>query len=76
MSERDSLLDRLIGGAIHESEDPRAAQFVRGLALGALVGAAIAGSTLWGRRRAAAERGQAAAEIPPALPPEPAPRRR
>jgi hypothetical protein len=25
--------------------------FHRGLALGALVGAAIAGSTLWGRRR-------------------------
>ena len=35
-------------------DDPRAATFVRGLVLGALVGAAIAGSTIWQRRRAAA----------------------
>ncbi|HEX8938861.1 MAG TPA: hypothetical protein VF763_01760 [Candidatus Limnocylindrales bacterium] len=31
--------------------DPRTATFVRGLSVGALVGAAIAGSTLWGRLR-------------------------
>jgi hypothetical protein len=31
--------------------DPRLTAFARGLALGALAGAAIAGSTLWGRRR-------------------------
>ena len=55
MSDRDSLLDRLTGGATGPSEDPRAAQFVRGLAIGALVGAAIAGSALLQRRRAAAE---------------------
>jgi hypothetical protein len=51
VSDRESLVDRLIGAA-GEGEDPRAAQFVRGLALGALVGAAIAGSTIWQRRRA------------------------
>ena len=32
--------------------DPRLLAFVRGLALGALVGAAIAGSSLWRGRRA------------------------
>jgi hypothetical protein len=31
--------------------DPRLTAFARGLALGALAGAAIAGSTLWNRRR-------------------------
>ncbi|HEX7430870.1 MAG TPA: hypothetical protein VF293_01650 [Candidatus Limnocylindrales bacterium] len=31
--------------------DPRLLAFARGLALGALVGAAIAGSGLWNRRR-------------------------
>jgi hypothetical protein len=30
--------------------DPRVATFARGLVLGALVGAAIAGSTIWQRR--------------------------
>jgi hypothetical protein len=30
--------------------DPRLVAFARGLALGALVGAAIAGSTVWNRR--------------------------
>jgi hypothetical protein len=39
-------------------DDPRAATFVRGLVLGALVGAAIAGSTIWQRRRAAAGIGE------------------
>jgi len=56
MSERESLLDRLTGGASAPADDPRAAQFVRGLALGALVGAAIAGSTIWQRRQS--RRGQ------------------
>ena len=56
MSDGDSLLDRLTGGATGPSEDPRAAQFVRGLAIGAFVGAAIAGTALVQRRRAAAER--------------------
>jgi hypothetical protein len=34
----------------------KGASFHRGLALGALVGAAIAGSTLWGRIREARQR--------------------
>jgi len=34
-----------------EHEQPRIAKFLRGLAIGALVGAAIAGSTIWQRRR-------------------------
>jgi hypothetical protein len=52
MSKRDSPgLDRLARVADQAiGEDPRAATFVRGLALGALVGAAIAGSTIWQRR--------------------------
>jgi hypothetical protein len=37
----------------------RAVSFHRGLALGALVGSAIAGSTLWGRIRDARERSAA-----------------
>jgi hypothetical protein len=60
VSDRESLLDRLIGGPAAPGDDPRAAQFVRGLAIGALVGAAIAGSTLWQRRRGGDRRG-----IPP-----------
>jgi hypothetical protein len=36
------------------ADDPRAATFMRGLVLGALVGAAIAGSTIWQRRRSRA----------------------
>jgi len=56
MSERESLLDRLTGGVSAPGDDPRVAQFVRGLALGALVGAAIAGSTIWQRRQS--RRGQ------------------
>jgi hypothetical protein len=56
VSDRDSIVDRLIGPAV-AGEDPRAAQFVRGLALGALVGAAIAGSTIWQRRRASGRPG-------------------
>ena len=44
----DRLL-RVVEGA--SDDDVRATTFVRGLALGALVGAAIAGSTIWQRRR-------------------------
>ena len=52
MSKRGSQgLDRLTRVADEAiGDDPRAATFVRGLALGALVGAAIAGSTIWQRR--------------------------
>jgi hypothetical protein len=32
-------------------EQPRMSTFIRGLTIGALVGAAIAGSTIWQRRR-------------------------
>ena len=39
-------LSELLGGESHDSR-----RFLRGLALGALVGAAIAGSTIWQRRR-------------------------
>jgi hypothetical protein len=48
------------------SELLEAASFHRGLALGAFIGAAIAGSTLWTRLREAqrASRGQAPAEAP------------
>jgi len=59
--DRASLIDRLTGGATTSGDDPRAAQFVRGLALGALVGAAIAGSTIWQRR-------QSRRELPPGAP--------
>jgi len=45
-------LDRLIRVVEQATDDDvRATNFVRGLALGALVGAAIAGSTIWQRRR-------------------------
>lgn len=64
MSDRDSLLDRLTGGASAPGDDPRVAQFVRGLALGALVGAAIAGSTIWQRRHGRR------AELPPPADPD------
>jgi hypothetical protein len=51
VSDRGSILDRLPGGETGPDEDPRVAQFVRGLAIGALVGAAIAGSMFLQRRR-------------------------
>jgi hypothetical protein len=38
----------LLPGA--DAADPRLTQFLRGLTMGALVGAAIAGSAIWGRR--------------------------
>lgn len=39
---------------LESAHDERAGSFTRGLAIGALVGAAIAGSALWQRRQAAA----------------------
>ena len=46
---RRGILDGIAGQAPADAEET--ATFMRGLALGALVGAAIAGSTLWNRRR-------------------------
>jgi hypothetical protein len=43
---------RALSGASREA-DERASTFARGLALGALVGAAIAGSAIWQRRHVA-----------------------
>lgn len=52
MSDSDPLLQRLSRAAdAATGDDERAATFARGLILGALVGAAIAGSTMWQRRR-------------------------
>jgi hypothetical protein len=52
MSDRGPILERLSRVAEAASgDDQRAATFARGLVLGALVGAAIAGSTIWQRRR-------------------------
>jgi hypothetical protein len=48
----DALIRSLVGGSGEEDRDQRASTFARGLALGALVGAAIAGSTIWQRRQA------------------------
>jgi hypothetical protein len=45
------LLGRGRSGSDAAPTDRRLMAFARGLALGALVGAAIAGSTLWNRRR-------------------------
>ena len=54
MSGTDPLLERLSRAAeAVTGDDQRATTFARGLILGALVGAAIAGSTLWQRRRQA-----------------------
>jgi hypothetical protein len=54
----ETLIRAVAGGSSDEERDRRASTFARGLAMGALVGAAIAGSTIWGRRQAAAERRQ------------------
>ena len=50
----ESLIRAVAGGSA-EDRDERASTFARGLALGALVGAAIAGSTIWQRRHARRE---------------------
>jgi hypothetical protein len=44
----EALIRAIAGGS--RDDDQRATTFARGLALGALVGAAIAGSTIWQRR--------------------------
>jgi hypothetical protein len=54
VTDNDSLIARLSQAAeAVTGDDQRAATFARGLILGALVGAAIAGSTIWQRRRQA-----------------------
>ena len=50
----EALVRAVAGGAGDEDREQRASTFARGLALGALVGAAIAGSTIWQRRIAKA----------------------
>jgi hypothetical protein len=51
MSKGSEAFERLVRAAERPSDDDvRASTFARGLALGALVGAAIAGSTIWQRR--------------------------
>ncbi len=50
----ESLIRSVTGGASPEERDQRASTFARGLAIGALVGAAIAGSTIWQRRQGGA----------------------
>jgi hypothetical protein len=62
----DALIRSLVGGSGDEDRDQRASTFARGLALGALVGAAIAGSTIWQRRQA-----QRIGRGRPAEPPDP-----
>jgi hypothetical protein len=67
MSDRDTLLNpleavvRAVAGR-QDDVDQRASTFARGLALGALVGAAIAGSTIWQRRQIRAAHHEHAAE--------------
>jgi hypothetical protein len=50
---------RAIAGGSGTERDERASTFARGLGLGALVGAAIAGSTIWQRRHARARNADA-----------------
>jgi hypothetical protein len=53
VSDRGDLVERLariVEQRATGDDDVRASTFARGLALGALVGAAIAGSTIWQRR--------------------------
>jgi hypothetical protein len=48
----ESLVRSLVGGTGDDERDQRTSTFARGVALGVLVGAAIAGSTIWQRRQA------------------------
>jgi hypothetical protein len=53
VSRDNDPLERLVSIVENASgDDVRATNFVRGLVLGALVGAAVAGSTIWQRRHA------------------------
>ena len=61
-------LVRAIAGGSEDPDDQRASTFARGLALGALVGAAIAGSTIWQRRRAGHARPPSSTEPSPTEP--------
>jgi len=54
---------RALAGGTDDHDDQRATTFARGLALGALVGAAIAGSTIWQRRHARPEQARAVAQV-------------
>ncbi len=73
MSSANPLLERISRAAgVATGDDDRAATFARGLILGALVGAAIAGSTIW-QRRHNRPTVPAAAEPPPGDTPEEAP---
>ncbi len=72
MSERlPDAIRRIVPDITDASDPPTVASFLRGLAVGALVGAAIAGSTLLQRRRASHERaaGLAAEPLAPPKPP-------
>ena len=66
-------LVRAVAGGAHDDDDQRATTFARGLALGALVGAAIAGSTIWQRRHARSMRPSAGPPSGGAERPIPAP---
>jgi hypothetical protein len=59
-------LIRIVAGGSGEEREERASTFARGLALGALVGAAIAGSTIWQRKIARDHARAAALELEPA----------
>jgi hypothetical protein len=48
----ESLVRSLVGGSGDDERDQRTSTFAGGVALGVLVGAAIAGSTIWQRRQA------------------------
>ena len=72
MNEVKPLVERLMRSVdAARDEDERGATFVRGLVIGALVGAAIAGSTLLQRRRARSNEALPAPEtVPPDAPPD------
>jgi hypothetical protein len=62
----DTPIDRLLRAVDPaDGDEAKASNFARGLVLGALVGAAIAGSTLWQRRHA---RGAAPPDTAPGTP--------
>ncbi len=70
---RPSPFEALVRAAVGrpDDDDQRASTFARGLALGALVGAAIAGSTIWQRRQLRAARDAQEASATTAIDPEP-----
>ena len=70
----EGLIRTVVGGGGDHERDERASTFARGLALGALVGAAIAGSTVWQRRHARLAKDPPAAAPATVEGPAPAPR--